>query len=144
MKVHSLIKKKGFEVIAISGSSTVAEAINKMVERNIGAILVTGEGGTTGLFTERDVLKCWAKGSFKNLSDTPVKDVMTKDLIVVQVEDEVSYAMSVMIQKGIRHLPVLDKGALLSVLSIRDVVGAQVSSLEAEVHYLKEFICTAG
>jgi len=119
----------------------VDQAVNKMVERNIGAVLVMEEGSPVGMFTERDVLKCWkAHEGF----DVPIKGFMTKNLIVLQADDDLSYAMSIMIQKGVRHLPVVDKKTVVSVLSIRDVVRAQVSSLQAEVHYLKEFISSAG
>ncbi len=140
-KVGVLIKEKGLEVIAVDSEAKVTQAIEKMVERNIGAVLVMENGNPSGMFTERDVLKCWkAQKGF----DVAVKDVMTRDLLVVQADDDLSYAMSIMIQKGVRHLPVVDKGVVVSVLSIRDVVRAQVSSLEAEVHYLKEFITSAG
>ncbi len=136
-KVRSLIKDKGLEVIAVDSEATVDQAISKMVERNIGAVLVMEEGNPNGMFTERDVLTCWKvnKGF-----DVPVKEVMTRDLFAVEADEDVSNVMSIMIQKSIRHLPVADKGAVVSVISIRDVVRAQVSSLEAEVHYLTEFI----
>ena len=140
-KVRALIKDKGLEVIAVDSEATVDQAVNKMVERNIGAVLVMEDGAPAGMFTERDVLKCWkAHEGF----DVPIKNFMTKDLIVLRADDDLSYAMSIMIQKGVRHLPVVDKHSVVSVLSIRDVVRAQVSSLQAEVHYLKEFISSAG
>ena len=139
-KVRSLIKKtpfKGLEVITVDSEATVAQAISTMVERNIGAVIVMEEGNPNGMFTERDVLRCWkANKGF----DVKVKEVMTRDLFAVEADEEVSNVMSIMIQKSIRHLPVVDKGAVISVISIRDVVRAQVSSLKAEVHYLTEFI----
>lgn len=138
MKIRDLIKNKGFEVIAVDGSTTVAYAIVKMNERNIGSLLIVDEGRPIGMFTERDVVKCWAvKGSCE---DIKVKDIMTKELVVAELDDDVSYAMSIMIQRKVRHLPVMDKGKVVSVLSIRDVVKAQVSDLEAEVRYLKDYI----
>ena len=137
MKLMDIIKGKGFEVIAVDAGTTVSEAIQKMVDRNIGALLVVEDGKTAGMFTERDVLKCWAiRGGF----DVHVQDVMTRNLLIAELDDDVSYAMSIMIQKKVRHLPVLDKGKVVSVLSIRDVVKAQVSNLQAEVHYLKDYI----
>jgi IMP dehydrogenase len=142
MKIKDLIKSKGFEVIAVDGDTTVADAIRKMVERNIGALLIMEDGRTAGMFTERDVLKCWV--SRKGMEDVPIKEVMTRDLVVADLGDEVSYAMSIMIQKGVRHLPVLDGGRLVSVLSIRDVVKAQVKNLQEEVHYLKDFLTDIG
>lgn len=142
MKIKDLVKSKGFEVIAVDGSTPLGEAIRKMVDRNIGALLIVENGNTAGMFTERDVLKSWVSG--KDFKSTPIKEVMTRDLVIAELEDGLDYAMSIMIQKGVRHLPVLDHGRLVSVLSIRDVVKAQVSNLVAEVHYLKDFISDIG
>jgi IMP dehydrogenase len=142
VKIKDLIKNKGFEVIAVDADTPVAEAIKKMVDRNIGALLVMENGNTAGMFTERDVLKCWSAG--RDFKATPIREVMSRNLVVSSVDDDVEYAMSIMIQRGVRHLPVVDHGKLVSVLSIRDVVKAQVSNLEAEVHYLKDFITEIG
>lgn len=139
MKVRDLINEKGLEFIAVDSNSTVEIAINKMVDRNIGAILVMEDGKLAGLFTERDVLKCYVSLG-GNFSKIPIKEVMTKDLLVAQPDDEVSYAMTVMINKKIRHLPVIEKGKIVSVVSIRDMVKAQVTTLQAELHYLKDYI----
>lgn len=139
MKIRDLIKTKGFEVIAVDSETSVADAIIKMVDRNIGALLVMEESGPVGMFTERDVLKCWAS-SGDTFRETPVRDVMSTDILIAEVGDDVSYAMSIMIQRKLRHLPVLDSGRVVSVLSIRDVVKAQVSNLQAEMHYLKDYI----
>ena len=139
MKISDVLKEKGLEFIAVDSNTTVDIAIHKMVDRNIGAILVMEEGKLAGLFTERDVLKCWAaKGeSFCNIK---IKDVMTKDVLIAEPDDDLSYAMTIMINKKIRHLPVIEKGKIVSVVSIRDMVKAQVSDLQAEVHYLKDYI----
>ena len=139
MKIRDLIRDKGLEFIAVDSNATVDIAINKMVDRNIGAILVMEDGKLAGLFTERDVLRCWAtKG--ENFCRIPIKEVMTKDLVIAEPDDEVNYAMTIMINKRIRHLPVIEKGKIVSVVSIRDMVKAQVSNLQAEVHYLKDYI----
>ena len=142
MKIKELVKNKGFEVIAVDADTMMGDAIKKMIDRNIGAILVVQDSKPAGIFTERDVLKQWAAAADPNL--TPMKDVMTTNLIVVDVDDELEYAMTIMIQKGVRHMPVVEKGRLVSVLSMRDVVKVQVKNLEAEVHYLKDFISDIG
>lgn len=142
MKIKDLIKTKGFEVIAVDGDTPVAEAIRKMVDRNIGALLIMEEGKPRGMFTERDVLKCWVKG--RDFATSPVRETMSRDLVVAEAGDDLEYAMSIMTQRGVRHLPVLEGGRLVSVLSIRDVVKAQVSHLKAEVHFLKDFITEIG
>jgi CBS domain-containing protein len=138
LKVRDLIKSKGFEIIAVDGDTPISDAITKMVDRNIGALLVIEDGRTEGMFTERDVLKSWIKGG--DFNKTPIREVMTRDLVIAELDDDLSYAMSIMIQK----MPVVDKGQLVSVLSIRDVVKAQVSNLQAEVHYLKDFLTDIG
>lgn len=138
MKIDELVRGKGFEVIAVDGSTTVANSVAKMIDRNIGALLVMVDGVPSGMFTERDVLKCWGrKDTFDGVA---VREVMTKDLIVIELGGSVADAMSIMIQKKVRHLPVVDGGKIVSVLSIRDVVAAQVSNLQTEIHYLKEYI----
>ncbi len=139
MKIRDLIKNKGFEVIAVDADTPITDAIAKMIDRNIGALLIVEEGNKpAGVFTGRDVLKCGV--SRGGLEGVAVKDVMTKNLFIAELDDDVSYAMSIMIQRKVRHLPVLDKGKVVSVLSIRDLVKAQVSNLQAEVHYLKDYI----
>jgi CBS domain-containing protein len=138
VKVKDVLRDKGLEVIAVDSSSTVDSAIRKMVERNIGAILVMEDNNCVGLFTERDALKCWARrGSFDKVA---IKDVMSKDLLVIEPEDDLDYAMTIMTNKQIRHLPVIEKGRLVGVVSMRDVVRSHIGNLEAEVHYLKDYI----
>ncbi len=138
MKIREIVKDKGFELIAIDAETTVADAVHKMVERNIGAVMILKEGKPVGLYTERDALKCWVDK--KCFDDVPVGQVMTKDLFIAEMDDEVTYAMAIMIQKKVRHLPVVEKGNIITVLSIRDIVKASISKLEAEVHYLKDYI----
>lgn len=138
LKVKDILKDKGLEVIAIDSSATVDTAINKMIERNIGAILVMEEGDCVGLFTERDVLKCWVMHS--SVDKVAIKDVMSKDLLVIEPDDDLDYAMTIMTNKKIRHLPVIDRGRLVGLVSIRDVVKYHIGNLEAEVHHLKDYI----
>ncbi len=139
MKIRDVIKDKGLEFIAVDSGSTVDLAISKMVDRNIGAILVMEDNNLTGMFTERDVLKCWVskRESFDKIK---ISDVMTRDILIAQPDDELNYAMTIMINKKIRHLPVIEDGRVVSVISIRDMVRAQVTNLQAEVHYLRDYI----
>lgn len=139
MKIRDVIKDKGPEFIAVDSSSFVDLAISKMVDRNIGAILVMEDGNLTGMFTERDVLKCWVN-TRESFDKVKIKDVMSKDIMIVQPEDDLNYAMTIMINKKIRHLPVVENGRVTSVISIRDMVKAQVTNLQAEVHYLRDYI----
>ncbi len=140
MKVRDLLKSKGFEVIAVDSSALASSAVNKMVERNIGAVLVMDEGKPVGLFTERDALRCWIRKGEAACDRIYLKDVMTKDILIVTPDDDIDYAMAIMIERNIRHLPVVEHGMVISMLSIRDIVRSQISSLEAEIYYLKDYI----
>ncbi|MFO0754252.1 MAG: CBS domain-containing protein [Thermodesulfovibrionales bacterium] len=138
IKVKDILKDKGLEVIAVDSGVTVGFAVRKMVERNIGALLIIEEGNCVGMFTERDVLKTWANhGSFE---DIPVREVMSRDLLVISPDHTLEYVMTVMTNKQIRHLPVIDNGRMVGVVSIRDVVKYHIGDLEAEVHYLKDYM----
>lgn len=139
MKIKDVIRDKGPEFIAVDSSAFVDLGIIKMVDRNIGAVLVMEEGKLIGMFTERDVLKCWVT-TRESFDKVRIKDVMSQDIMIVQPDDELSYAMTIMINKKIRHLPVVDNGRVTSVISIRDLVKAQVTNLQAEVHYLRDYI----
>ena len=138
IKVKDMLKDKGLEVIAVDSGVTVDAAVKKMVERNIGAILVMEDGNFVGMFTERDVLKCWVnKGSYDKIL---IKEVMSKDLLIIETKDDLDYAMSIMTSKNIRHLPVVENHKMIGLISIRDVVKYHVGNLQSEVHYLKDYI----
>ena len=138
IKVKDMLKDKGLEVIAVDSGVTVDAAVKKMVERNIGAILVMEDGNFVGMFTERDVLKCWVnKGAYDKIL---IKEVMSKDLLIIETKDDIDYAMSIMTSKKIRHMPVVENHKIIGLISIRDVVKYHVGNLQSDVHYLKDYI----
>lgn len=140
MTIRELLRNKGAELIGVHPDTPVGKAIEKMVERNIGALIIVSDSGKPlGLFTERDALKAWVKAG-GNLEGLKVKDIMTVDLAVIKPEDDLNTAMSIMNKLKIRHLPVVESGKVIGMISIRDVVNNLVGKLEAEVHYLKEYI----
>lgn len=140
MTVKELLKTKGKDVVTIDTVNTVEDAIRSMNARKISAILVTEDGKPKGIFTERDVVSCYISSEGKSFNEILIKDAMTTNLVVAEPDDEISSVVSVMIQKNIRHLPVSDKGKITGMLSIRDVVQTQIGKLEAEIHYLKDYI----
>jgi len=140
VKVKNLLDSKGKDVVSIDVSSSVEDAIRQMNSRKISAILVTEGEKTVGLFTERDVVRCYMATSGKNFKEVIMKDAMTANLIVAEQNDDVSEIMSVMIEKNIRHLPVVEKDKVIGMLSIRDIVQTQVHRLTSEIHYLKDYI----
>ncbi|MFN3740083.1 MAG: CBS domain-containing protein [Thermodesulfovibrionales bacterium] len=140
MTIRELLKNKGAELIGVHPDTTISNAIEKMAERNIGALLIVDDvGKPVGLFTERDALKAMVKSGM-NLGTSKVEEFMTVDLVVIKPEDDLNTALSIMNKLKIRHLPVVEKGRVIGIISIRDVANALVGKLESEVHYLKEYI----
>ncbi len=140
MKVKNLLEAKGKDVVSIDAGSSVEDAIRVMNGRKISALVVTDHCANVGIFTERDVVRGYLNSEGKSFKEIMVKDVMTTDLIVAQVEDELNDVMAVMVEKNIRHLPVVDAGNVIGMLSIRDIIQTQVGKLHSEIHYLKDYI----
>jgi IMP dehydrogenase len=142
MKVRDLLETKGKDVVSIDVSSSVEDAIRSMNARKISAIVVMDQGKTAGIFTERDVVRCYIASGGKNFHDIAVKDHMVTDLIVAVPEDELNDVSAIMVEKNIRHLPVLSNNRVIGMLSIRDIIQTQVKKLHAEIHYLRDYIIT--
>ena len=140
MKVKSPLETKGKRIVSIGSDSSVEDAIKLMHANKISALIVTGDDKTAGIFTERDVVKCYVSTNGKSFKEIMVRDAMTLNLIVAEMEDDVSDIMSIMVEKNIRHLPVVDMGRIMGMLSVRDVVMTQVVTLTSEIHYLKDYI----
>ena len=140
MKARNLLDAKGKDVVSIDTGSSVEDAIRVMNSRKISAMMVTEQSKSKGIFTERDLVKCYLAHEGKSFKHIMLKDVMTTDLIVAQMDDDLNDIMSVMVEKNIRHLPVIEGGNIIGMLSIRDVIQTQVGKLTSEIHYLKDFI----
>lgn len=142
MDVKDLLQKKSGSVVSIKANKTVEDAIQEMGRNKISALIVTEKERTVGIFTERDVVRCYIANSGKNFGDVVLRDAMTKNVIVAEQDDDISSIMSIMVEKNIRHLPVIEKGKVIGMLSIRDIIQTQVKNLTAEIHYLKDYITT--
>ncbi len=142
MNVQDLLDQKGSsEVYTIRPERTVAEAISRLVERNVGALVVTDAGGRpVGIITERDILRCCSGEQHDRPRSQRVSEVMTSDLLVGERSDDVDYVMGVMTQSRIRHLPVMDGESLVGMVSIGDVVSAQLHATTYENRHLKQYI----
>jgi len=143
MKVRQLLGSKGREVVTSEAANTVEDAIHSMQGRQISALVITDHGRPVGIFTERDVLRAYIGGAGKGFREIVLKDVMTTNLVVAELEDDLSAIMAVMTDRNIRHLPVVDRGALIGMLSVRDVIQSQVQKLTSEIHYLKDYIASS-
>jgi CBS domain-containing protein len=138
VKVKELLGIKGIECFSVMSDQSLLDASKQMTECRIGALLVMEKGSLSGIITERDIVRAVAND--KNCKDVRIKDVMTTNLIVSKSGDDLDYVMAVMIQNGIRHLPVVEETGLVGMLSMRDVVRVLVKNLKAENQYLKDFI----
>lgn len=139
MKVKDLLNQKGTEIYSIGSDSTVYEAIKKMSELGIGALLVVDEDRLSGIVSERDYRdKVILKG--RQSKTTPVKDIMTDQVFCVNSEDTVKLCMQLMTKHKIRHLPVLDNDKLSGVISIGDVVKTVIDQQKGEIDSLRNYI----
>jgi IMP dehydrogenase len=140
MMVKEILGPLNANIISISRDHSVGNAISQMVEHEIGALIVMDGEKPVGMFTERDVLRSWTRKSATPFEDVKIGEVMTTNLIIVETDDDLCYVTQIMIKNRIRHLPVIDQKKIVAMLSIRDVVKAQVSDLRAQNHYLKDYI----
>ena len=135
MKMRDLLKIKGRTVITIGPNETIAAAIQKLVEYDRGAIPVCNEKGElVGIITERDIVrKCFVR--MESLANIKIEDVMTKGVAIGAPDDDLDYAISVMKQKRIRHLPIIDQQKVVGMISMRDLLDVQLSETKAEIRY---------
>lgn len=136
---HVIEAKPRQDVVTIQAGSTMREAVDLLVRENIGALVVLDGEQPVGIVSERDVLRQVARQGAVFL-DFPVSEVMTRDIVIARADQEVEDAMYTMTQKRIRHLPVMQDGQLVGMISIGDVVRTQCSLAETEVHYLRDYI----
>lgn len=140
MNVDAILSGKGSpEVRTIESDRTIQEAIGRLVEHNIGSLVVVEAGEPVGIITERDILRCCSREP-ERLAEVRVADVMTRDLIVGEPGDEIDYVMGVMTKNRIRHLPIIRDGKLAGMVSIGDVVNVQLHETRYENRHLKDYI----
>ena len=139
--VRHLLEAKAPEVFAIGPDAPVIDAIRLMAEKRIGAVVVMQEGRLVGILSERDYArKIVLQG--RSSKDTPVRDIMTSDVISVGLNDTADRCMQLVTDKRIRHLPVLDGGNVLGVVSIGDLVKAVIEDQQLELDQLQRYIAS--
>lgn len=139
MKVREILRDKGPMVYSIAPDYPVREAIATLAQNNIGSVLVVEEGMPVGILTERDVLRLCHKDSATYL-DAVVGDVMTRDIIIGALEDDVDQLLCVVTEKRIRHIPILHEGRVAGLVSIGDLVKSQLHAQGTEIRYLRDYI----
>ncbi|HYK91955.1 MAG TPA: CBS domain-containing protein [Acidobacteriota bacterium] len=137
--VRDLLKTKGQATWRATPNSTVYEALRQMAEKNVGALLVMEGDRVVGIFSERDYArKVMLKGKFS--AETFVREVMTENLITIAPHQSIEECMELMTNKHIRHLPVMEDGKLIGVISIGDVVKSIIEDQKATITHLEGYI----
>ena len=141
-RLYEILQEKGGEVLEIDADASVFEAVQLMVEMNVGSLLVTVSGDITGIVTERDYLR---RITLEGRTDreTPVREIMSSPLIVASPQTTVDECMALMTDRRIRHVPVVDEGRVVGVVSIGDLVKFMSKLQTYEIHYLTNNL-TAG
>ena len=132
------IMRPGF-VLAVPGETTVVEAAQAMMDRNVGMVAVIDGDRLAGLFSERDVVRrVVAVG--RDPSTTPVSEVMTTEIVTASPDTLYDDAIRLMDGANIRHLPIVEDGRLVSMLSIRDLLRVELRHKGEEIRYLQEYL----
>jgi CBS domain-containing protein len=140
MNLKDVLAAKGRRVVTISAKSSVAEAIRTMQAQKVGAVLVPDAAGCpVGIFTERDVIRLYAEGD-RDFDNLPVEGRMTCSLVVGRLSMSVDEALALMTERRFRHLPVVEDGKLLGLVSIGDLVKIQLEETAQEAQALRSYI----
>lgn len=143
MTVKAILSTKGSDVVTISPSATLADAVKLLAQRRIGAVIVSaGDMRIAGILSERDVVHTLAARGAEALNDR-VEGVMTRKVSTCIETDTVSAIMETMTHGKFRHLPVVQDGRLVGVVSIGDIVKHRLHEIENEFSALRDYIATA-
>lgn len=137
--VKHILENKGNDIYSIEPGDSVLDAIKKMAEKGVGALLVMQGEELTGILSERDYArKVILQG--KSSNRTAVREIMTDKVFSTYPEQSVDECMNLMTEKRIRHLPVVDGGSVVGVLSIGDLVKAKIEDQEFHIRQLENYI----
>ena len=138
-KVKNILDSKGRVVFSVTPEVTVYAAIELMCQKDVGGLLICENERLVGIFTERDYArKLILKG--KSSKETPIKDLMTRNPIVVSPDTSIEECMKVMSDKRIRHLPVLENDKVIAMISIGDVVRFVIEEQKSIIEQLEHYI----
>lgn len=137
--VLELLKKRETTVWSLNPQDSVFDALRRMAQYNVGAMMVIDQGRLVGVFSERDYTRKIALEG-KSSRDTLVKDIMTANVLFVTAQTRTRDCMALMSQKKIRHLPVLDGERVLGMISIRDIMDDIIADHELTIHHLQDYI----
>ena len=137
--IRQLLDKKGYDVWSTSPKASVFDVLQKMAEKNIGALVVLDGDELVGVVSERDYArKVILKG--KASMKTPVREIMTEEVVTVTPQSSIDEALTIMTEKRFRHLPVIDNNKVIGVISIGDLVESIIENQEFLIRQLEKYI----
>ena len=140
MNVAALLKAKGRAVATDRPDATVHQVAEKLSKKRIGAIVIVGAGGKlVGIVSERDIIHAIARSGGEALS-LPVEKIMTRDVVSCAESETIESLMATMTSGRFRHIPVVEDGALVGIVSIGDVVKTHIAEVEMEASALKSYL----
>jgi CBS domain-containing protein len=143
MSVEHILAIKGRDVVTIEPTRTLAEAARLLAERRIGAVIVGDVfRPVLGILSERDIVRAVAERGAASL-DEPVSTLMTSKVVTCSCSAAINEIMEIMTEHKFRHLPVMEGGRLVGIVSIGDVVKHRVAEIEAETRAMRDYIATA-
>ena len=141
MQVETILQSKGRAIETVTSGTSIADAVGVLNGKRIGAVVVVDAGKVVGILSERDVVRHLGK-DWAALAGRPVSDVMTKAVVSVSRFATVADVMERMTDKRIRHMPIVENGELVGIVSIGDVVKRKIEETEQEATALKEYIAS--
>jgi CBS domain-containing protein len=139
MRIYDILRTKGADVVTIAPDASVTELLELLTQRRLGAVVVSSDGTTVdGIVSERDLV--WALGADTGVLEAPVRTIMTSDVRTCGPKDTVDALARTMTEHRIRHVPVVEDGALAGIVSIGDVVKSRIDQLEHEQDALNSYI----
>ena len=140
MKIKDILARKGGKVVTLKSDQSILEAAQEMVRHKIGAILVVDDNNAPiGIFSERDFTRMVALEGCDS-QNTALSEAMTKDLLIGLPDDDVEETLSLMTEKRFRHLPVMEGGKLVGIVSQGDLVKEHAKHHQFEAHYLRDYV----
>jgi CBS domain-containing protein len=139
MNIADILRHKGAAVATITPSGAVGEMLQALAEHNVGALVVSDAGVVVGIVSERDIVRRLHTRGAQLLAD-PVSEIMTAPVVSCGSQDSVDTVAETMTNRRIRHMPVIDAGNLVGIVSIGDVVSSQIRQLEQDRGQLEHYI----
>ncbi len=140
MTVEKILRRKGSNVATIEASATLADAIKVLAEGNYGALVVSPDGKKVqGILSERDIVRGIGR-SGRDILDEPVNKHMTANVVTCEITDHAASIMGLMTQRRIRHVPVVEDGEMIGIVSIGDIVKSRIDELSTEAEAMRDMM----